>query len=523
MVLTRFLLSLLIIQLSTLELFVSAQTCGCDGECTAEVLNTLAGDYTCGARINNRMDYYGDNELEACRRVAGDEFPNICGPACDPDRCNSTPAPITPAPTYPPQPTPSSLYCFPPDDGSRLTFENMWSTNNGSFKVQVKERNDVCGPRGNQFTRNTVSRNTDANGNDELILQLKKNGSVWEASEVRVVRSNGDPFLYGNFTFHVQSVAIKNTSTGATVSNTLPINLVLGFFTWDPTDRLGHYDHEVDVEISQWEDTTDADTQFVVQPSGSREKYRFYSGATGSTYDQSDQWHSFRWLPNTISWLSTAGGGQSYVYTTEQAVTGGGTDYIQCLPADIEIRINLWSLNGPNIAPTGVSDNEYVEVVIRKFGYEEAGVQHVETNGYCSKHCQCAGVQGCVNGRCMTSSQTDSPTISPTKSTSTCNDSPFKFRTTHPRTGRRFWKNCAWVRKKSTKFRCTWPGAASACPKTCTNCSSCIDTNARIRFYKSLLSTKPIGRSCKWTANGAKLRCLIDGMADTCRSTCGQC
>ena len=66
-------------------------TCGC-ASCTRMVLNQMAkddsGDYTCGNRINWLITAKGMHETDACQQVANTEFPTVCGPACDPLRCN---------------------------------------------------------------------------------------------------------------------------------------------------------------------------------------------------------------------------------------------------------------------------------------------------------------------------------------------------------------------------------------------------------------------------------------------------
>jgi len=138
-----------------------------------------------------------------------------------------------------------------------------------------------------------------------------------------------------------------------------------------------------------------------MQPPKSPQMYRFFSGTSPNTYDQSNHWHSFRWLPNRISWLSTSGGGQSHLYTTEDAILNNREDYVQCLPADVELRINLWIMEGVNAPPQGLQNEDFVEVVLGKLIYEEAGIDYVVPGDYCSKHCQCAAPQGCVNGRCI--------------------------------------------------------------------------------------------------------------------------
>jgi len=87
----------------------STSYCGCDS-CTEEVWNTpatdSAGSFTCGSRIAWLQTDRGYDEAGACTQVS-DEFANgPCGPACDPNKCNTTPLP-TPPPVNPP-PTPPS-------------------------------------------------------------------------------------------------------------------------------------------------------------------------------------------------------------------------------------------------------------------------------------------------------------------------------------------------------------------------------------------------------------------------------
>jgi len=65
-----------------------SKKCGCSG-CTETVWNTLAGEFTCGARIEYLQAAYADTyptEANACRRVGETEFPDICG-SCDPGTC----------------------------------------------------------------------------------------------------------------------------------------------------------------------------------------------------------------------------------------------------------------------------------------------------------------------------------------------------------------------------------------------------------------------------------------------------
>jgi hypothetical protein len=68
--------------------------CGCP-ECTNDILCRDAEDYSCVARVTwlleNESTTYPD-EADACHQVAL-EFPNACGPVCDPDACNPLPGP----------------------------------------------------------------------------------------------------------------------------------------------------------------------------------------------------------------------------------------------------------------------------------------------------------------------------------------------------------------------------------------------------------------------------------------------
>jgi len=483
---------LLPLVLLILPITLTNAACGSCEDCTDEILDTLAGEYTCGARIaylQSDVPCGNLSELDACRRIAGVEFPWPCGPACDPDRCNTPPSPVTPYPTQTPPPA-SSLYCFPAEDTSRVTYSNVWN----DFTVQVKE-GASCGPGANRFTRNTVSL---SDGGDELTMEFKKVDDNWEASEVRVFLPNEGQFNYGEYTFNVKSVEVIDTVTGDVTSTVLPKDLVLGLFTWDPTEKYSetnpqNWNHEVDIEISRWNGETNSDVQFLMQPPESPQMYRFYSGDE-NTYDQSNHSYSFNWLPGGISWASTAGGGEAHEYTVENAVLQGRRDYVQCLPANIEIRLNLWNMFGSN-APNGLSDTEYVKVVIDRFEYVESSVSHVEDGGYCSKHCQCVG--NCLNGKCEATP-------------ASCVDSPLGY-------GKR-QRLCTWVADDPV-LRCSKKGVDSHCPNTCGTCSTCVDAT------KKWWLTAEKKRKCKWASKRLPdlTRCEKPGVKETCRKTCGVC
>ena len=57
--------------------------CGNPKKCTGSVLDSMAGPYTCIARISWLMTVKQMNETAACSLVAGKQFPKECG-ACNP-------------------------------------------------------------------------------------------------------------------------------------------------------------------------------------------------------------------------------------------------------------------------------------------------------------------------------------------------------------------------------------------------------------------------------------------------------
>lgn len=59
--------------------------CHVPAECTSEVLDSKAGDYTCRERITYLIDYMGESQWEACADVGGLEYPSVCGP-CNPNK-----------------------------------------------------------------------------------------------------------------------------------------------------------------------------------------------------------------------------------------------------------------------------------------------------------------------------------------------------------------------------------------------------------------------------------------------------
>jgi hypothetical protein len=405
--------------------------CGC-AECNEDVWLTMAGEFTCGARIS-WLTGRGQTSTEACRTVAAHEYADVCGP-CSPDTCQHVEATTTTvsevsSEVYQPSPQPAledipltpefPLYCFPPYS-ERIRYGNVW----GKYTVEVKESENACGPSDNLFSNDTVQVQ-----DDELTLQFKKVGESWMGSEVRVVLPWEDtPFHYGEYSFSVKSIQVIDSASGSVVDTVLPITMILGLFTWDATESYAihvrfrdspylhfydvvlysssscyrsqeNYNHEVDIEISRWNTDGLADVQYLVQPPGDPHKYRFFSGE-GETYQQAPNTYVFDWRPAEIEWNSTAGGGRhQFTYATQDAIDANAPDYVQCLPADVEVRINLWNLFGSS-PPPGLEDTHRVDVVIDSFQFTPSGLTGLSEGGTCSRDCHCDGSAKCLSNVC---------------------------------------------------------------------------------------------------------------------------
>lgn len=102
-----------------------------------------------------------------------------------------------------------------------------------------------------------------------------------------------------------------------------------------------------------------------------------------------------------------------------------------------------------------------------------------------------------------------------------CVDSPLRIKI--PVDDQMVARSCEWVARKKTDERCAILGVSDTCPSACETCGTCSDSPLRIKFLMEG-ETKKIARSCEWVARTkTEERCLIDGMADTCRATCGSC
>jgi hypothetical protein len=125
----------------------STITCGCPN-CSDDILSRVTDVYTCAERI--RFLTASSTETEACSVVAGKEFPDICGPQCDPARCNSTPvasvpvAPVTTptatflvAPVFSPTNAQPSANPPPPNSPVVVSADNLFGSDDFGGNVII--------------------------------------------------------------------------------------------------------------------------------------------------------------------------------------------------------------------------------------------------------------------------------------------------------------------------------------------------------------------------------------------------
>lgn len=373
------------------------ERCGCF-DCTLEIWETYAGEFTCGERIEWKQTIEGGglSETDACEFVSN-EFFTICGPQCRPSQCDGQcAAPPIPAPTLPPGPavTPTSdIYCFPPY-ANRLRFTNAW----GNYIIEAKDsQGGVCGPNTNKFTSQTISFDPTLG---ELTLEYKYIGGSWYAGEVRILLPEAQmPYTYGTYSFSLKTVAVKDSSDNV-LSSELPDDMVLGMFTWDTSDDFAleqNHNHEVDWEISKWGYFNNQDVQFLTQPFEIQGP-QFPADRRYSSGGQGGNVYEFTWNPNEIVWSAHD---RSYTYSTDIALASCSEDYIQCLPNNVEVRINLWNMLDK--IPDNLDDTQRVVVVFDNFSFTSSGETHVADGGSCSKHCQCSASSSCASGICVAS------------------------------------------------------------------------------------------------------------------------
>jgi hypothetical protein len=202
----------------------------------------------------------------------------------------------------------------------------------------VKNYTSPVGPGPNYFSDSTNNVWVDALG--QLHLRITHRSNQWQCAEVVTTKTLG----YGSYRFTLNSA----------VDGINP-QVVLGLFTYSDDPAYNH--REIDIECSRWSNPADSNnSQFVVQPAGSRQIARFPvpAGATNSTL-------SMLWESNKVSYTAQRG-----PYSTDPANTITNWTCTSGIPltGDECARLNLWLDDG--LAPT---NNAEVEVIIQSFQF----------------------------------------------------------------------------------------------------------------------------------------------------------
>lgn len=133
----------------------------------------------------------------------------------------------------------------------------------------------------------------------------------------------------------------------------------------------------------------------------------------------------------------------------------------------------------------------------------------------------------------VTAPTTSSPTATPTESSPTatptesdlieeeqlCSDSPLPMKI--QMNGAKRLRKCAWVARKKTQERCSIPTVALHCPSACKSFGNYCDTDSSARMKITKDDGEVVLRYCTWVGANPDERCSYEGVASTCRATCG--
>lgn len=203
------------------------------------------------------------------------------------------------------------------------------------YKWVVKKSDTPVGPpdSGNYFSDSSQDVWVDSQG--KLHLKISHSSGKWTCSEVICSRSFG----YGTYTFTLD-----------TDPTLLDKNAVLGLFTWNDAPEYAH--REIDIEFSKWANSTDPNSQYVIQPwDQPNHRHRFnLPQSSGPSV------HSFAWSAKSVVFQSSQG--EPWTYS--------GSDIP--VPGWENPRINLWLVGGYASAP---SDGKDIEVVVDGFNFTQ--------------------------------------------------------------------------------------------------------------------------------------------------------
>lgn len=177
-----------------------------------------------------------------------------------------------------------------------------------------------------------TGNNTWVDDQDRLHLTVKNYGDMWSETTV----STKNKYLYGTFTWSLDSPVY-----------TFDKNSVVGLFTYADND------HELDIEISRWQEDINSQLWYTVQPGlikGNKYSYSIPSSTNGTNTK-----YRIKWKPNYVRFTAWKADGKviaSQTYTN-----------ISRIPAVPQYAVmNLWLLDSP-------SDGQNIELIISDFTY----------------------------------------------------------------------------------------------------------------------------------------------------------
>ncbi len=206
------------------------------------------------------------------------------------------------------------------------------------YKWNIKESNTPMGPRDNYFSKDCISVKP-----DELKLQIKKINGIVYCGEVVSEKSFG----YGTYYFYLSSRI-----------DLISPDLVLALFTYKDDNN------EIDIEFSKWENPTNQNSQYVLQPSDVvGHLYRFDSKLNGDNTT-----HIIRWMPGEIQFTSLHG---HYVTPPNSGFIINTWQYKKSdvpVPSTEKVRINLWKCNKTHLVAATNKNIDYA--TIKKFEFK---------------------------------------------------------------------------------------------------------------------------------------------------------
>jgi hypothetical protein len=230
----------------------------------------------------------------------------------------------------------------------------------------VKGGPQQFGPGPNYFSKDIYSAFVDSNGYLHLNIRKLDDGR-WYCSEV----ISNDVMGYGRYVWVVASDMVN-----------IPINTVLGLFTWDDNTFRVQANSEVDIEFSRWGVPTEQKTLHMsVQPVwfGPFKPERTRGFQMPAAAANMHTTHEFIWTDSLITWKSWLGDNlsvapfASWEFNSNNPARvkeeGGLVSLPIVIPAPgntTNARINLWLVSDQ---ATGPSTGRDYEVVIRSFEY----------------------------------------------------------------------------------------------------------------------------------------------------------